>query len=164
MMARPKKKQKILASHWYLDLTQELEKYPSQTKAVKESFDKLVKFAENIHPGAISVIESIQDALSSAAEVGTVQYVQASKLSLQQVIKLLGIKFVLGDPDYRWSLKDHQVHSSKVHSKWAGTYVLIIPTNSQRNLLIFSRNFHSEDSTIEVLSKIPGRILSQNPF
>lgn len=88
-MARRKKKQKILASHWYLDLTQELEIPFSNYKAVKESFDQLIQFAENIHPGAISVIESIQDALSSAAEAGTVQYVQASKLSLQQVIKPL---------------------------------------------------------------------------
>ena len=57
-----------------------------------------------------------------------------------------GIKFVLGDPGYRWSLKDHQVHSSKALSGWAGNVRPNIPTNSQRNLLILSRNFNPEDS------------------
>ncbi|KAN0074324.1 hypothetical protein V8E54_008261 [Elaphomyces granulatus] len=160
MMARPNKKQKILASHWYLDLTQELEKYPSQTKAVKESFDQLIQFAENIHPGAISVIESIQDALSSAAEAKTVQYVQASKLSLQQVIKLLGIEFVLGDPDYRWSLKDHQAVETSIQkirrSKYFQKFQAESLIRTLFDILICDRlELLSDDSAAKHLKVVP---------
>jgi hypothetical protein len=77
MMARRSKKQKILPSE-------------KNTKSVKD---------ENLHPGAVSVIESIQDALSSAAGVGTVQYVQAGKeLGLQQAIVKTSTSLVFKRP------------------------------------------------------------------
>jgi len=74
---------------------------------------------QSLHPKTRYIIESIQRALPSVADVPPLQ---ASKLSLQESTKLLGIDFQLGK-GYRWTLKDSQKKPSKPLSEWAATAI-----------------------------------------
>ncbi|KAK9236063.1 hypothetical protein V1525DRAFT_451606 [Lipomyces kononenkoae] len=77
---------------------------------------------DGLHPAARSVIESIQCALPLVADVEAVLSLQASRLSLGEATNCIGIDFELGNPDYRWTLKDHQKQPSKPLSEWAGIF------------------------------------------
>ncbi|KAK9258955.1 hypothetical protein V1519DRAFT_432917 [Lipomyces tetrasporus] len=115
VVAPARKKQKICPTHFYLDLTEMVEK--SDTEHIKESVNQVLQLNQNLHPAARSVIESIQRALA-LADVEVVLSLQASRLSLREATNLLGIDFELDDPDYRWSLKDDQKQPAKPLSEW----------------------------------------------
>ncbi|KAJ8098385.1 hypothetical protein POJ06DRAFT_150575 [Lipomyces tetrasporus] len=122
VVAPARKKQKICPTHFYLDLTEMVEK--SDTEHIKESVNQVLQLNQNLHPAARSVIESIQRALA-LADVEVVLSLQASRLSLREATNLLGIDFELDDPDYRWSLKDDQKQPAKPLSEW-GLYVFLL--------------------------------------
>ncbi|KAK9326951.1 hypothetical protein V1520DRAFT_350159 [Lipomyces starkeyi] len=124
MMAAPaRKKQKISPAHFYLDITEKFEKYPADIEHIRTSFNQMLQLNQNLHPGARSVIESIQRALPLVAGVEAVLSLQASTLSLDEATNCIGIDFELGDPDYRWTLQGHQKQPSKPLSEWAATTI-----------------------------------------
>lgn len=114
-MAAPKSK-KRKTPHFYLDLTGDLQVPPTDTERVKEELDQVLRMNQSLHPKTRYIVESIQRALPSVVDVPPLQ---ASKLSLQESTKLLGIDFQLGK-GYRWMLQDSQKKPSKPLSQWAG--------------------------------------------
>ncbi|KAN0078930.1 hypothetical protein V8E54_005443 [Elaphomyces granulatus] len=70
-----------------------------------------------------------------------------------------GIKFVLGDPDYRWSLKDHQVHSSKALSGWAGNGV---PTGL-KTFDFMDEKHKLQEMLVVIEAKAPGNVVAALP-